>query len=316
MELRLEDFFMNQEALFKIKQKIKQLKMEKNAVILAHYYTPDDVQEVADYVGDSFYLSKLAVNLTADVLCYCGVYFMGESAKALNPDKKVVMPDLTADCPMAHMVDFNQIKELRQQYEDLAVVCYINSTAEIKTYADVCVTSANAVTIIKALPNKHIFFIPDQHLGSYVASQVPEKHIILNDGYCPVHHQVTKESILSLQKKHPNAQLLVHPECPADVVSLAHYVGSTSGILSYAKKSEKEEFLIATEDGVLYELRNQNPKKRFYSAMNGCFCDDMKKITLEKVLSSLETLSPTVEMSKTLIDSSKKPLTRMLELAN
>ncbi|HCO29192.1 MAG TPA: quinolinate synthase [Lachnospiraceae bacterium] len=307
---------MSTDTLFEIKSRIEQLKKEKNAVILAHYYTPAEVQEIADYVGDSFYLSKLAVDLKKEVLCYCGVSFMGESAKALNPEKIVVMPDLTADCPMAHMVNLAQLQALKKQYEDLTVVCYVNSTAEIKTYADVCVTSSNAVSIVKNLPAKHIFFIPDQHLGSYVASQVPEKHIILNDGYCPIHHEIKKEAIIKQKETHPLAKVLVHPECPSDVVSLADYVGSTSGILNYVEESDDKEFIIATEIGIFYELQKTNPNKVFYPATEQQICSDMKKITLNKVLSALETLSPTVEMSNELIERSKQPLTRMLELTN
>ena len=170
-----------------MKQKIEQLKNEKNAVILAHYYAPAEVQAVADYVGDSFYLAKVAKQSSADMLVFCGVSFMGESAKILNPDKKVLMPDLTADCPMAHMVKPGKIAQMRAEYEDLAVVCYINSTADLKAQSDVCVTSSNAIKIVKALPNKNIFFIPDRNLGRFVAQQVPEKNIILNDGCCPIH---------------------------------------------------------------------------------------------------------------------------------
>lgn len=294
-------------------ERIEQLKKEKNAVILAHYYTPDEVQSVADYIGDSFYLSKLATTLSADVICYCGVYFMGESAKALNPEKTVLMPDITADCPMAHMVNIDRIKELKKQYEDLAVVCYINSTAEIKTYADVCVTSANALKIVKALPNQHIFFIPDENLGHYIAAQVPEKHFIFNDGYCPVHKEISKDSILHMKELHPKAKILAHPECVMEVLDIADYIGSTSGILKYAKESSDKEFIIATEDGIFYELTIANPDKQFYSAQY--FCPDMKKITLKKILSSLETLTPVLEMDEALIEASKKPLSRMLELA-
>ena len=195
-----------------MKEKILQLKKEKNAVILAHYYAPAEAQEVADYVGDSFYLAKIAKKSTADIIVFCGVSFMGESAKILNPNKKVLMPDLTADCPMAHMVKPGQIQKMREKYEDLAVVCYINSTAELKCQSDVCVTSSNAIKIVRALPNKNIFFIPDRNLGRYVASQVPEKNIIINSGYCPIHASITKEQLLAEKEKHPNAPILIHPE--------------------------------------------------------------------------------------------------------
>ena len=178
-----------------ITEEIKHLKKEKNAVILAHYYVADEVQEIADYIGDSYYLSKAAQKTAADIIVFCGVKFMGESAAILNPEKKVLMPDLTADCAMAHMVQLEKIREMRETYEDLAVVCYINSTAEIKTYSDVCVTSANAVKIVRNLPNQNIFFIPDGNLGRYVAEQVPEKHIIFNDGYCPIHAAMSAEAV-------------------------------------------------------------------------------------------------------------------------
>lgn len=301
--------------MIKMTERIKQLKKEKNAVILAHYYTPDEVQAVADYIGDSFYLSKLATTLSADVICYCGVYFMGESAKALNPEKTILMPDMTADCPMAHMVDPLKINKLKKQYEDLAVVCYINSTAAIKTYADVCVTSSNALKIVKSLPNKYIFFIPDENLGRYIAAQVPEKEFIFNDGYCPVHKEITKENVLHMKQLHPTAKVLAHPECIMEVLETADYIGSTSGILNFAANSSDQEFIIATEDGIFYELTTKNPNKKFYSAKQGQICPDMKKITLEKILSSLETLTPALEMDESLIASSKKPLFRMLELA-
>lgn len=178
-----------------IKTEIKQLKIEKNAVILAHYYVPDEVQEIADYIGDSFYLSKMAKQTDAKTIVFAGVSFMGESAKILNPEKTVLLPDDTADCPMAHMASAEKVKEMRERYDDLAVVCYINSTAELKTVSDVCVTSANAVKIVKALPHKNIFFIPDGNLAAYVARQVPEKNIICNDGYCPVHKEIQPEFV-------------------------------------------------------------------------------------------------------------------------
>lgn len=186
-----------------MKNQIEQLKKEKNAIILAHYYTPTDVQEIADYVGDSFYLAKIAKQSSADIIVFCGVAFMGESAKILNPDKKVLMPDTSADCPMAHMVPTGAIDNMREKYDDLAVVCYINSTAELKCQSDVCVTSSNAVKIVKSLPNKNIFFIPDKNLGRYVAEQLPEKNIILNDGCCPLHATITAEQISAENQSTP-----------------------------------------------------------------------------------------------------------------
>ena len=192
-----------------IAQEINKLKKEKNAVILAHYYVPDEVQAIADYIGDSFYLSKMAKNTDAEKIIFCGVSFMGESAAIMNPNKKVFMPDVKADCAMAHMVDIKRITELRKQYDDLAVVCYINSSAEIKTYSDVCVTSANAIKVVKNLPSKNIFFIPDRNLARYVAAQVPEKHFVYNEGYCPIHEQILMSELHEVKAAHPNALILV-----------------------------------------------------------------------------------------------------------
>lgn len=297
-----------------MKAQIQQLKKAKNAVILAHYYAPDEVQDIADYVGDSFYLAKIARESTADILVFCGVSFMGESAKILNPGKKVLMPDLSADCPMAHMVKPGLIEETRKQYEDLAVVCYINSTADLKCLSDVCVTSSNAVKIVKALPNKNIFFIPDKNLGSYVARQVPEKNIILNDGCCPVHAAVSVEQTQLLKAAHPDARVLSHPECEEAVLALSDYVGSTSGIINYARESDGQEFIICTEQGVLYQLMAENPEKRFYFPAPSPCCRDMKLNTLEALLSVLEQENHTVEISDEVRTRALLPLDRMLEL--
>ena len=259
-----------------MKDKIQQLKKEKNAIILAHFYAPDEVQEIADYVGDSYYLSKVAKSSDAKMIVFCGVSFMGESAAIMNPDKKVLMPDLNADCAMAHMVDIDRIKELRGKYQDLAVVCYINSTAEIKTYADVCVTSANAVKVVQNLPNQNVFFIPDGNLGQYVKEQVPEKNVILNDGYCPIHAAITKEEVLEAKEQYPKAKFVVHPECKKDVLELADYIGSTSGIIDFVGKDLGQAYIIGTEIGVLYELKKKNPTKTFYTLRTNVTCSDMK----------------------------------------
>lgn len=240
---------------------------------------------------------------------------MGESAKILNPDKTVLLPDDLADCPMAHMTDVEKIQEMRQKYEDLAVVCYINSTAELKKNSDVCVTSANALKIVKALPNKHIFFIPDENLGHYVASQVPEKHFIFNDGRCPIHAQLSRETLERAKKAHPEAQVLIHPECTAETLELADYIGSTSGIISYATESSCQSFIICTESGVLYELKRQNPDKTFYLADEFFRCPGMKLVTLEKVRDVLKNNANQISVDEDLREASLLPLTRMLELA-
>ncbi len=298
-----------------MKKQIEQLKAAKNAIVLAHYYAPDEVQEIADYVGDSFYLAKVAKQSTADILVFCGVSFMGESAKILNPDKAVLMPDPAADCPMAHMVAPGRIEEMRAKYDDLAVVCYINSTAELKCQSDVCVTSSNAVKIVKSLPNKNIFFVPDRNLGRYVAEQVPEKNIILNDGCCPIHAAVTAEQIAAEKKLHPNAPVLSHPECEAEIIALSDFIGSTAEIIEYAKSSAASEFIVCTEDGVKYKLLTDSPDKRFYFPNPHPCCADMKLNTLESVLSVLEKEDRTVEISEDIRRKALIPLDRMLELA-
>lgn len=298
-----------------MKKQIEQLKAAKNAIVLAHYYAPGEVQEIADYVGDSFYLAKVAKQSTADILVFCGVSFMGESAKILNPDKKVLMPDPAADCPMAHMVAPGRIDEMRAKYGDLAVVCYINSTAELKCQSDVCVTSSNAVKIVKSLPNKNIFFVPDRNLGRYVAEQVPEKNIILNDGCCPIHAAVTAEQITAEKNRHPNAPVLSHPECEAEIIALSDFIGSTAEIIEYAKSSNASEFIVCTEDGVEYKLLTDSPDKRFYFPNPHPCCADMKLNTLESVLSVLENEDRTVEISEDIRRKALIPLDRMLELA-
>lgn len=298
-----------------VREEIEQLKREKDAVILAHYYVRPEVQELADYIGDSFYLSKIATELKEQTIVYCGVSFMGESAKTLNPDKTVLMPDARADCAMAHMADTEKISRVREEYDDVAVVCYINSTTELKRYSDVCVTSANAVKIVRALPNKNIFFIPDKNLAHFVAEKVPEKHFIFNDGYCPVHQQMRTEEIRKLKILHPQAEVLSHPECTKSVLELSDYVGSTSGIIRYAGESGAQEFIICTENGVLAELQKRYSDKKFFFTETEPVCEDMKLITPEKILHVLKTGENEVLMDRKVCEESKKPLEEMLRLA-
>ena len=299
------------------RETIEKLKKEKNAVILAHYYAPPEVQEIADYIGDSFYLSKLAVKLTNPVLVFCGVSFMGESAKLLNPGKTVLMPDASADCPMAHMVEQSVINEARARYEDLAVVCYVNSTAEIKSWSDVCVTSANAVKIVRNLPNQHILFIPDRNLGHFVAAQVPEKHFLYNEGYCPRHEFMSADEVRVLKDAHPQAQILVHPECNNAITAMADYIGSTSGIINYAgEHTDCQEFIIGTVSGVIYKLQESRPDARFYFPATRPSCQDMERITLDQVIHVLKTEENAVAMPpESIAEQAKQTLTRMLELA-
>lgn len=294
--------------------RIRQLKIEKDAVVLAHYYVGEDIQAIADYVGDSFYLCKVASTVPQTTIVLCGVSFMGESAKLLNPEKNVILPELDADCPMAHMVDPQSILELRQRYQDLAVVCYINSSAEIKRHSDVCVTSSNALKVIQSLPNENIYFIPDENLGRYIASKVPEKDFHFCKGFCHVHVNITSRDVIEAKKAHPEALVLAHPECTPDVLNLADYIGSTSGIIDYSTSSPENSFIICTESGVLFELRNKNPNKQFYLATSRQICPDMKKITLEKVVQSLEDGSPTVFLDQDLMRDAVLPLGRMMTI--
>lgn len=298
-----------------VTEEIRRLKNEKNAVILAHYYVPDEVQAIADHIGDSYYLSKAAKETQADIIVFCGVRFMGESAAILNPDKKVLMPDMDADCAMAHMANLDKIAEMRNLYDDLAVVCYINSTAEIKTYSDVCVTSANAVKIVRNLPNQNIFFIPDGNLGRYVAEQVPEKNIVLNDGYCPVHAALTAEDVKNAKKLHPKAKFLVHPECTKDLLDEADYIGSTSGIIQFVDRDDEDEYIIGTESGVFYELKKRNPDKKFYTLTPKQICTDMKFVTLEKVLDVLQHETNEITVTEDMRQRALIPLENMLALA-
>lgn len=296
-------------------EKINRLKREKDAVILAHFYVRPEVQDIADYIGDSFYLSKVAAGLENQTIVFCGVSFMGESAKMLSPGKTVLMPDLSADCPMAHMADAETIQRMRDTYEDLAVVCYINSTTELKQHSDVCVTSANAVKIVQALPNKNIFFIPDRNLAHHIAELVPEKHFVYNEGFCPTHEKIETCDVLKVKEKHPDAQILSHPECREEILKMSDYIGSTSGIIKYASENDGREYIICTEEGVAYKLKKDNPDKAFYFPETVPVCPDMKKNTLEKILHVLETGENEVHVADSLIEKSVKPLERMLELA-
>ena len=298
-----------------MKNKIMQLKKQKNAVILAHYYAPAEVQEVADYVGDSFYLAKIAKESPADILVLCGVAFMGESAKLLNPTKRVLMPDATADCPMAHMVAPGVIEKMREKYDDLAVVCYINSTAALKCQSDVCVTSSNALRVVNALPNRNIFFIPDKNLGSYVANQITGKNVYLNDGCCPIHAEMTAAQLQALRALHPSAAVLAHPECREEVLAVADCIGSTSELIAYAKASDKTEFIVGTEVGVLWQLQQDSPEKTFYFPEPVPLCAGMKQNTLKRLLSVLENENDEIKISDEVQQRAVRPLERMLELA-
>lgn len=300
----------------KIVQKIQQLKEEKDVVILAHYYVDGEVQQLADYVGDSYYLAKVATKVKEKSILFCGVSFMGESAKILNPDKKVVMADQYADCPMAHMVTPERIAEVRAEYGgNVAVVCYVNSTAEIKAVSDVCVTSSNALRVVKKIAAPNIFFVPDNNLGQFVAEKVPEKHFIFNDGFCHVHKSISAEDVSKAKELNPDALILTHPECTMDVVKMSDFVGSTSEIIDFATSSDNEKFIICTEMGVFFELMQKNPNKKFYSVGHRQFCPNMKLVTIDKVVNALETMEPEVTLPSDIMEKAWIPLKKMLELA-
>ena len=296
-----------------IAEEIRLEKEKQNAVILAHLYVDGEVQDIADYCGDSYYLSQMAQKTDAEKIIFCGVEFMAEIAKILNPEKTVLMADRSADCPMAHMATPDQVREYRDRYDDLAVVCYINSTTEIKAVSDVCVTSSNAKTVISNIPNKHILFIPDQNLGGYLAPLFPEKRFHFVDGYCHVHNFMELMEIEQLMGAHPDAKVACHPECAPRVRALADYIGSTTGILKYAHETDAKEFIILTEIGVAHRLKLDNPGKSFYFPETRPVCPNMKKVTLEKVLNVLRDPKNPIEVPEDMAAAAKKCLLKMHE---
>jgi len=298
-----------------IKREIRDLAKKNDAVILAHYYVNGDVQDVADFVGDSFFLAKKAKEASAKKIVFCGVTFMGESASILNPTKTVLLPAPDAVCPMALMVDKADIAAMRDKYEDLAVVCYINSMADVKAMSDVCVTSSNAVKIVRNLPNKNIFFIPDGNLGRFVAEQCPDKNIILNRGHCHVHTSITERDIEEAAHAHPEAEIIAHPECLGEVCDLADFLGSTKELIEYVKNSSSKEFIVCTERGVEHEMKKVAGEKTFVFVGAKQICPNMKKISLEKVRDCLLTGNPIIKVDDDLRAKANKPLEKMLELA-
>lgn len=293
---------------------IDRMKKEQNAVIVAHSYQVDDVQEIADVVGDSFALSQFCASNSADTIVFCGVHFMAESAKILSPEKTVLLPELNAGCPMADMVTAEALRDAKKKYPEAAVVCYINSSADVKAECDVCCTSSNAVSVIKSIKQKDILFVPDKNLGSYVAKMVPEKNIILWEGYCITHHKIKADEVLRSKELHPDALLLVHPECQPEIANLADFVGSTKQIIDYAKASDHDKFIIGTEMGVLYQLKKDNPDKTFYMMSAGLICPNMKKTSLQSVHDALAFKKYEINLSEDIIKRASHSLNRMLEV--
>lgn len=297
-----------------ISEKIQKLKEEKNAVILAHYYQDLEVQKIADYVGDSFGLAKKAMETDKDIIVFCGVHFMAESAKILNPERKVLIPVVEAGCAMADMVTQEDVKELRKKYPEAAAVCYVNSSAAVKAECDISCTSSNAVEVVASLPQRQIIFVPDENLASFVAAKIPEKEFVPFTGFCPVHHQMTTEEVIEAKAQHPDAPVLVHPECPAAVVALSDFAGSTKQIIDYTLKSDKKEFIIGTEKGVIDYLYYIEPTKEYHLMSQRLVCRDMKKTTLEDVLSVLEKEDHEIQLPEEQRKASWQCLARMMEI--
>jgi len=295
-------------------QKIQELKKERNAIILAHLYQQGEIQDMADFVGDSFELSRKARDAQASVIVFCGVYFMAESAKILNPDKTVLLPVLSAGCPMADMVTPEDVLALRAKYPEAAVVCYVNSSAAVKAVSDICCTSSNAVKIVKSLPQRQIIFVPDRNLGHYVSRFTPDKEIILFQGFCPTHERVSVEDVQRARAAQPDAPVLVHPECPPAVVDASDYAGSTAQIIDYVAKSDKKKFIIGTEQGILHRLTNQNPDKQFTLLTPRLFCVNMKKTSLDDVLYALEHNMNAIELDEETIRQARLCLDKMLQV--
>ncbi|MGM9521057.1 MAG: quinolinate synthase NadA [Oscillospiraceae bacterium] len=297
-----------------IQQKILKLKKEKNAIILAHYYVPLEVQDVADVVGDSFEMAKRAATADADVIVVCGVTFMGESAKILSPNKKVLLPSMDAGCYMAEMITPEQVLEYKEQHPDAAVMCYVNSSAAVKAVSDVCCTSSSALRIAKALPNDEIIFIPDQHLGDFTAANVPDKKFYIHKGFCPTHHRIVEKDVLAAKNAHPDAVFAAHPECRDEVLKHADYIGSTSGILDYVRTSDAREVLIGTEIEIVERLRRECPQKNIYSIGSTFTCVNMKKINAEALLNCLASEQYEVTLPEDELKAARACLDRMVNM--
>ena len=297
----------------KLKEKIISLKTRRNAVILAHNYQLGEIQDIADFVGDSLELSQKAAKTDADVIVFCGVYFMAETASILSPDKIVLLPDIHAGCPMADMITAEGLRERKRELPGASVVCYINSSAEVKAESDVCCTSANAVKVIESLDAEEILFVPDQYLGHYVSTKVNKK-MVPWPGFCPTHIRIQPQYITNLRREYPQAKVVVHPECRPEVIALADEVLSTGGLCRYAARSEVKEIIVGTEIGIIHRLRKENPGKRFIPASEQAVCPRMKLITLESVLWSLQEMTPGVKVPEEIRLKAKVAVDKMLEI--
>ena len=296
-------------------EKISELKKKHNAVILAHNYQRGEIQDVADFVGDSLGLSQQAARTDADLIVFCGVHFMAETAALLSPDKTVIMPDEHAGCPMASMITARELREKKKHYPNAKVVCYVNTTAAVKAESDICCTSSNAVKIVSSIPeDEDIIFVPDKSLGAYVSSCL-DREMIYWEGYCPTHHRILADQIVKMKSEHPDAEVVVHPECTPDVIALADHVASTTGILNYAKSSNSKKFVIGTEIGILHRMKKENPGKTFLPVTPLSDCPNMKLNTLEKLLWSLEDIQFVVTVPEEIAVEARKAIQRMLDLS-
>jgi quinolinate synthase len=293
--------------------KISALKKRRNAVILVHNYQLGEVQDIADFLGDSLELSQNAAKTNADVIVFCGVHFMAETASILCPDKVVLLPEMNAGCPLADMITAERLRAKKKEHPQAVVVCYINSPAEVKAESDICCTSANAVGVIKSLDAREILFVPDQYLGHYISAKTGKK-MILWPGFCPTHVRIQPERIKELKQEYPQAKVVVHPECRPEVIALADEVLSTSGMCRYARRNEVREMVVGTELGIIHRLKKENPGKRFIPVSEQAICPDMKLITLEKVLWSLENMNPEVKVSQEIRLRAKAAVDKMLKI--
>lgn len=298
-----------------LQDRIRILVKEKNAILLAHNYQRAEIQEIADLTGDSYELSVKASKTDAGIIVFCGVRFMAESAKILSPGKTVLLPNAHAGCPMADMITPQELEKLRGEHPDAFVVSYVNTNAGVKALSDVCCTSSNAVNIVKSVPANKVIFVPDKNLGNYV-KQFVDKEMIIWNGYCPTHHHIHPEEITLLKQHYPDALFLCHPECRPEVVALADKVTSTSGIIKFAKEDPHKRFIIGTEEGILYQLRKNNPEKEFILASNGFICPNMKRTRLEDIALALEKNQHEITLSPAVIEKARIPLERMIEMSS
>ena len=294
-------------------ERIQELKAQRKAIILAHNYQPPEVQDIADFVGDSLGLSQKAASTDAEVIIFCGVDFMAESAKILSPEKIVILPESDAMCPMSAMCTDLELGPMKEKYPEAAVVAYVNTSAAVKALADVCCTSSNAVKVVGKIPQKLIIFVPDRNLGAYVQRFHPDKEILLWPGYCPTHHDISVREIKELQRQHPQAKVMVHPECIPDVIDLADNVSSTEGMIKYARTNEAMEFIVGTEVDMTYRLSKESPDKKFFPVPSAV-CPNMKRTTISSLVRALETMSPEITLSPEIIEAARKPLERMMEI--